>query len=173
MSELPEEMLLAGVSVDVLFPKKGPSFGDLLLLCGRKHPRFPPTKSLHFETLEDLQFDQVDDYFGVRAIGGEGDDVAIWLYPLVAGETVHHHPGPFEGIRLTYNVLRNPERRAEHYLFCGARLAALAERISYRGDELPADRVHEQLGEDIAAIVKHWAAKGIPVGSEEALEIDF
>ena len=38
------------------------------------------------------------------------------LFPLVNGEIVHHHPGPFDGIRLGYNVLRNPIEQSEHFL---------------------------------------------------------
>src|SRR5689334_20949555 len=69
-----------------------------------------------FQTLADLQFEQVDDFFGIRSLNDEGADVPIWCYPLVEGEPVYHHPGPFDGVRLDYNILRNPARRAEHYL---------------------------------------------------------
>lgn len=168
-----DEMLHAGIRVDFLFPKRGPKFGDLLLACERKHPRFPPTKSLHFEQLADLQFDQVDDYFGVRGFGGEGDDVPIWLFPLIGGEPVHHHEGPFEGMRLAYNVLRNPEYRVEHFLTCVNRFATIAGRIVYRGEEVAAAELEGRVRGDIAAVVQHWVGEGIVVGSNEALEIDF
>jgi hypothetical protein len=108
-----------------LFTNPQPMFGDLFPICGDSHPNFPPTGSFEFERLADLQFSQVDDYFGVQANSDEGEDVPIWLYPLVDGEPVHHHPGPFDGVRLEYNVLRNPVRRAEHFLLCVERFAAL------------------------------------------------
>src|SRR5687768_1500602 len=110
--ELSEEMLYAGVSVDILFGTHRPTFGDLFLICGQDHPRFPPSGRFAFDQLADLQFEQVDDYFGVPSLTDDGDDVVVWLYPLVAGEVVDHHPGPFDGIRLDYNVLRNPSRHA-------------------------------------------------------------
>jgi hypothetical protein len=105
----------------------------------------------------------------------EGDDVPIWLYPLVDGEPVNHHPGPFDGVRLDYNILRNPPRRAEHYLKCVAAFAAIGSGVSYRnrdavlGSPLDLSSVHA----DINAVVKHWAAQGIECGSSEALELDY
>ena len=123
--ELPEDMLYQGVSVDIAFGEPRPHFGDLFRICGGNHPRFPPTGQFGFERLTDLQFEQVDDYFGVRSVTGEGSDVPIWLYPLVGGQPVHHHRGPFDGVRLEYNILRNPVRRAEHFLRCVEEFAAL------------------------------------------------
>lgn len=172
---LPEDLLYQGVGVDIAFADPRPAFGDLFRICGDIHPRFPPTGAFGFEWLADLQFEQVDDYFGVRALSGEGTDVPIWLYPLVGGEPVHHHPGPFDGARLEYNVLRNPVHRAEHFLRCVQEFAALGSRAVYRnrGTALGSPPDLSRLRSDIEAVVRHWAAQGITVGSDDALAMDF
>ena len=176
MSEgLPEEMLCQGVTVDIAFSDPRPSFGDLFLICGATHPEFAPTGEFGFERLADLQFDQVDDYFGVRSLSEEGDDVPVWLYPLVQGEVVDHHPGPFDGVRLSYNVLRNPERRSHHFLRCVQEMGALGAGVEYRsrGVSLGSPPNLTPVKADIAAIIQHWAADGIEVGSDDALAVDF
>ena len=131
--ELPDDLVYQGVSVDIAFANPRPSFGDLFLICGDTHPQFPPTGDFGFEQLTELQFEQVDDYFGVRSLSDEGDDVPVWLFPLVDGEVVDHHSGPLDGVRLSYNVLRNPVRYAEHFLLCVQKFAALGSRAEYRG----------------------------------------
>ena len=85
MADLPEELLYEGVIVDIAFGVPGPMFGDLFLICGYDNPNFPPSGRYAFDTLEDLQFSQVDDYFGVESMADDGDDVVVWLYPLVGG----------------------------------------------------------------------------------------
>ena len=170
--ELPEDLLYQGVGVDIAFADPRPAFGDLFRICGDTHPRFPPTGALGFERLADLQFEQVDDYFGVRALTAEGTDVPIWLYPLVGGEPVHHHPGPFDGVRLEYNVLRNPVRRAEHFLRCVQEFAAIGAVTEYRSVSLGSPPDMTPLQADIAAVVRHWAAEGIAVGSRRALMLN-
>src|SRR5262249_41403455 len=129
---LPKDLVYQGVSVDIAFADPRPAFGDLFRICGDIHPGFPPTGAFGFERLADLQFEQVDDYFEVRALTDEGSEVPIWLSPLVAGEPVHHPPGPFDGVRLEYNVLRNPIRRVEHFLRCVQEFAALGSEAVYR-----------------------------------------
>lgn len=68
---LPEDVLYQGISVDIAFADPRPAFGDLFLVCGDTHPRFPATGVFGLERLADLQFEQVDDYFGVRAQSDE------------------------------------------------------------------------------------------------------
>ena len=87
--------------IDVMFtgPQR-PSFGDVLLLCGDDNPNFPPTDP-RWRSLDHLRFEQVDDYFAV--LDENTDEPVIWLYPLARGSVVHHHPGPFEGLRLHYD----------------------------------------------------------------------
>ena len=172
---LPEDLLYQGVSVDITFDDPRPAFGDLFRICGETHPGFPPTGEFGFERLDDLQFDQVDDYFGVRALSDDSDDVAIWLYPLVRGTPVHHHRGPFDGVRLEYNILRNPVHRAEHFLRCVQEFAALASAVIYRsrGTELGTPPNLSELSADIDAVVRHWESQGVTVGSNDALAIDY
>ena len=166
--------LYCGISIDIFFNKK-PSFGDLFLICGESHPNFPPTTSMGFENLSELQFVQVDDYFGVRALIDEGDEVPIWLFPLVNNEMVYHHPGPFDGVRLSYTILRNPIRRAEHYIKCVRDFAALANRVFYKSRkiELGVPPNLSVIREDINSVSDYWASQGITVGSAEALKIDY
>ena len=175
MADLPEQMLFQGVSIDITFSPSRPLFGDLFLICGYEHPKFPPSGAFAFDSLADLQFEQVDDYFGVRSLNDDGDDVPIWLAPLVNGVPTYHHPGPFDGVRLDYCVLRNPAQRADHYLKCVAGFARFGSSTYYlgRGIELgiPPDLL--QVRSDIDAIVRHWASEGIEVGSGKALEMDF
>jgi hypothetical protein len=173
--ELPEDLMYQGVSVDIPFAEPWPSLGDLFRICGDIHPRFPPTGEFGFERLAELQFEQVDDYFGVRSLGGEGADVPVWLYPLVGGRPVPRHPGPFDGVRLEYNVLRNPARRADHFLRCVQEFAALGSGVEYRsrGARLGSPPDLTPLRADIAAIIQHWAAQGTTVGSDDALAVDF
>lgn len=175
MDELPEHTFFDGVSVEVRLPSPGPMFGDLFLICGTVHSRFPSTGSSAFSDLAWLQFDQVDDFFGVRTSSGEGDDVAVWLYPVVQGEVVHHHPGPFDAIRLDYCVLRNPVYRVDHYLKCIAAFSAIGVETTYSNRNInlgtPADVT--SLRDDIGLVVDYWAERGVTVGSESALLVDF
>lgn len=162
-----------GVSIDIHFHTRRPNFGDMLAICGRAHAGFPAAGGVAFEVLADLQFSQVDDFFGVRSRSRDGDDVVLWLYPLVAAQPVHHHPGPFDGLRLAFNVLRNPARQAEHFMQCVERMSSLGESVSYRD----LHEVHDKaaclalLREDIRAITAYWRDKGIVVGSDAALQI--
>ncbi|NNJ26648.1 hypothetical protein [Alienimonas chondri] len=182
---LTDTLRCEGLSVDIRFGEPRPTFGDLYLICGQTHPAFPPTDrstsgAIRFEDLANLQFSQVDDYFGVLTLPAdgdrqEGDDVAVWLYPLVDGEPVDHHPGPFDGIRLSYCVLRHPPRRAEHFLTCIDAFARLGTRAFYRerARELGVPPDLAPLRADVAAIVEDWAENGVAAGSDAALEIDF
>lgn len=173
--ELPNDMLYQGVSVDIAFADPRPSFGDLFRVCGDTHPRFPPTGEFGFERLAELQFEQVDDYFGVRSLTDEGTDVPVWLFPLVDGKVVDHHPGPFDGVRLEYSVLRNPACRADHFLRCVEEFAAVGSGVMYRSRGVPLGSPPDlsAVRADIAAVVSHWAVGGIAVGSDDALALDF
>jgi hypothetical protein len=175
MTDLPESLLYEGASIDISFAPARPAFGDLLLICGDNHPKFPPSGKFALDSLANLQFQQVDDYFGIRSLNDEGDDVPIWLYPLVDGEPVYHHPGPFDGVRLDYNILRNPVRWTEHFLKCVVAVAEFGTGTLYRNREVnlgsPPDL--SSVRADIDSVVRHWATEGIEVGSNEALELDF
>lgn len=169
MNDIPESVLYEGLSVDLQFADDRPVFGDLFAICGYENPAFPPSGRFNFLQFDDLQFSQVDDYFGIQTLSGEGDDVAVWLYPLVAGEVVDHHPGPFDGIRLSYNVLRHPIERSDFFLKAIQRLSAqLPVTMLYQGRRGDIAQVKK----DIGAIEAYWRAEGIRPGSDEALEID-
>lgn len=88
---------------------------------------------------------------------------------------MHHHPGPFDAIRLEYCVLRSPVRHAAHFLKCIAELARIGSRTEYcnRGSHLGQPPDLGEVKKDIEGAVAHWADKGISVGSDDALRIDF
>src|SRR5688572_28318969 len=103
MESILANAVYTGVMIDFIFENENPTLGDLFLICGYPHPNFPPSGNFAFEELSDLNFSQVDDYFGLRNMKREGDDVIIWLYPLIGDRDVYHHPGPFTGLRMSYN----------------------------------------------------------------------
>lgn len=175
MAKLPESLLYQGIEIDIFFDTFQPNIGDLLLLCDIRSPKTPPSGKFSFDLLADLQFDKIDDYFGIRTIGEEGADVAVWLYPLIKGQPVCNHPGPFDGFRLSYNILRNPIRRAYHFLKCVAEIGDFGCQTIYRNRTIDLGTPPQLSGvhADIDAVVSYWSAKGIKVGSDKALEIDF
>src|SRR5690554_2461829 len=89
-----ETLAFEGISVDFKFNSNKPTFGDLFLIVGNENPNFQPN-SKEFVKLQDLGFEQVDDYFGIRNESDFGDDVKIWMFPLINGEEVYHNEGPF------------------------------------------------------------------------------
>ena len=175
MSQPPEHLLFEGVSVEVSFGEQRPTIWDLLALCGIDTSTSGEAVGSAFGNLLDLQFSQIDDFYGVRGLGPLGDDVAVWLYPVIGDTVVHHQEGPFDALRLTYCVLRNPRARADHYLRCVASIGALGTGITYEGLDLPLEGLREtsRLRSDIDAVTDHWASEGISVGSNEAMQIDF
>lgn len=83
-----EKAAFDGISIDFQFKSYKPTFGDLFLIVGYKNPNFPSDTNL-FGKLSNLDFEQVDDYFGIKNNTTSGDDVKIWLYPIVGGEEVY------------------------------------------------------------------------------------
>ena len=108
-----EEFAFEGISIDFKFKNDKPTFGDLFLLCGYNNPNFP-ANSKEFEKLSELKFEQVDDYFGIRNLTEIGDDVLVWLFPIINDEEVHHNEGPFDAIRINYVVIRNEKKIIKH-----------------------------------------------------------
>jgi hypothetical protein len=90
--------------VDLLFTALKPAFGDVFLICGDEHPHFPPANDYGFAELADLGIQQTDDYFALCVDG----DPAVWIFPLVRDQVVHHHPGLYDGLRL---VADDPQYR--------------------------------------------------------------
>jgi hypothetical protein len=123
-----------------------------------------------------LGFEPADDYLGIRNDGDAGDDVVVWLFPIVDDQEVDHHPGPFHALRLSYSVLRNPVVKAA--VFHSAveelgRVFGVPGEYSLRGTRLGSPADLAVLRKDIDAIVEHWRSKGIEPGSDEALEVDY
>ena len=152
-----------GVFVDIAFPAPGPSWGDLAMICGYENPACPPSGDYNFHDFAHLGFTQVDDFFGIPAADSEGDDVIVWLYPMVHGQTVYHHPGPFDAIQLQYNVLRNRAENAAHFLEC---VAALSQVSSAPSPEL------SEIRAAIEQVTEHWRSRGVEPGSDEALMME-
>jgi hypothetical protein len=158
-SALPESVLYEGVAVDLKFRGAGPSRSDPI-----------------FAKLASFGFVPTDDYYGIASDSDEGDDVWVWLSPLVAGKEVHDHDGPFDGLRLRYCVLRHPEARAKRFVEVVGKLAAELTVDAHdcaRGTMIPAAQLAARLQADVAAVVDHWQKKGIRCGSSAALEIDW
>ena len=51
MAELAEDLLYQGASIDISFAPSRPTFSDLFLICGDKHPNFPPSGKFAFDSL--------------------------------------------------------------------------------------------------------------------------
>jgi hypothetical protein len=166
-----EDFALESLTVDVVFNNDKPLFGDLFLICGGKHPLFPPTRKFNLESIATFGFEQVDDYFGIRSKNEDGDDVTIWLYPMIKNLDVYHHPGPFDAVRLDYNVLRNPWSKLELFLSVIQAWQALPHTTSHYKSKQ--ENVLERLRKDAEIIQKYWQEQGITIGSSEALEMDM
>ncbi|HEX8464555.1 MAG TPA: hypothetical protein VF627_08045, partial [Abditibacterium sp.] len=80
------------VNIDLLFQHERPAAEDLHMIRGWPVPGRPPSGRFNFDKLSHFGFDQVDDYYGIKSFEDEGTDVVVWLYPLVDGDSVYHHP---------------------------------------------------------------------------------
>ena len=107
-----ETLAHEGIRIDYQFNSDKPTFGDLFLIVGFENPD-RPHNSREFEKLAELEFEQVDDYFGIKNNTDIGYEVKIWLFPIINEEEVYHNQGPFDAIRITYVVLSNEEKTAE------------------------------------------------------------
>jgi len=157
---------LESISIDFVFQKNRPSFGDLFKIVGFENPNFISESDL-FLNFTDLNIEQVDDYFGIRNTESVGDDVALWVFPLVSNEEVFHHEGPFDGVRLYYNILTNPiinisvlESTFKSFQ------KHLAVSVIYKLQKIDSFFL---IKEDIDSGIKYWKGKGITPGSEDAL----
>lgn len=176
MDLLLESALCEGVMIDLLFGDDRPIFGDVFEICGYSHPKFPASGKFHFSNLAGLGFEQVDDFFGITSDEEQGDDVAVWLYPLLDGEPVYHHSDPMSGVRLSYNILRNPVEKGEFFLqavrkFVQELHASAVYRL--RNLELGNPPDLSVVQSDMGQIVEYWREEGVEPGSSEALQIDY
>lgn len=162
--EIDEDELYEGVTAEITFPAPGPTFHDLLALCKLASPEDLPATGSAFSAHTGLGFDQIDDFYGVRSESGGGDDEIVFLAPIIDGKEVWHHDGPFEALRLRFNVLRTSPRHAAHFLKCVTDLSTLTS------DPAPDLVVLEG---KINAIAAYWTKSGIKPGSDKALLVDY
>jgi hypothetical protein len=171
-----EDALYEGLDVQFDFAGGGPTWGDLLALSGAgPSPEFPSSGRHDVAKLASLGFDGVDDYLGIRNECSDGDDVIVWLFPIVDEQEAYHHAGPFDAIRLSYSVLRNSAANAARFLnavksFTDVFAVSGVYRLRATSLGIPADVA--PLQKDIEAIVRHWRAEGIEPGSSGALELE-
>src|SRR5690606_38631283 len=95
------------ITIDFQFRSNKPGFGDLFKIVGYDNPNFPSSDDT-FLQFEELGIEQIDDFFGVYNQEEKGDDVILWIYPMVKDNAVYHrHNSVYDGIQLQYNILRN------------------------------------------------------------------
>jgi len=160
-----------GIDIDFQFKGKQPSFGDLFLIVGYENPNFPP-ENREFENLNHLGFEQVDDYFGIRNQSEIGSDVKLWLHPLLNGEEVYHHSGPFDAIRLRYCVRENPVNTSELFeQIYNEFNSKLEVNTSYLNNEI---QDFNQIKEDVDKTIEYCRNElNVEPGSTEALQLDW
>ncbi|PCI45936.1 MAG: hypothetical protein COB51_08315 [Moraxellaceae bacterium] len=163
MSEKDQPTLASEIVVDFTFKEEQPMFGDLFTIVGHGHQSFRTSARFIFHHLEDLYFSQVKEVFGVKSMRKVGDEVMIWMYPLIDGEVVREHEGPFSGMRVSFNLLRNPENISDHFL----RIHRAFETQLVTEPSMSIDAVEAE----ILKIKTFWNDQSIELGSKEALAI--
>lgn len=149
--------------------KEKPRFGELFLITGEEHPKFP-ARNKAFAQLAPLGFEQLDDFFGILNSEESGDDVLIWLFPMINGEEVFHNSGPFDAIRLSYSALRNAPATISLLQDCFHTLKALPDvEVEFEGAPISDFSPVQKKADEIVA---HWRANHIEPGSEQSLLID-
>ncbi|XMO86629.1 hypothetical protein AAFN75_17730 [Algibacter sp. AS12] len=160
-----------GIRIDFEFNSDKPTFGDLFLIVGFENPD-RPHNSREFEKLAELGFEQVDDYFGIKNKTEIGDDVKIWMFPIINGEEVYHNQGPFDAIRITYGVLRNDKKTAELY-------EKIFHSINSNLDVTPmfeGNRIESfgEINKIITETIEYCRAElKVEPGSDKALQLDW
>ena len=160
-----------GIDIDFKFTNKQPSFGELFLIVGYENPNFPP-ESREFENLNHLGFEQVDDYFGIKNQSEIGSDIKLWLHPLVSGEEVHHHSGPFDALRLRYCVRENqPNTVVLFEQIYNEFNSKLEVNPTYSNNIIPN---FDQIKEDVNKTIEFCRNElKVEPGSSEALQLDW
>lgn len=149
--------------------KEKPRFGELFLITGEEHPKFP-ARNKAFAQLAPLGFEQLDDFFGILNSEESGDDVLIWLFPMINGEEVFHNGGPFDAIRLSYSALRNAPVTISLLQDCFNALQALPDvEVEFEGSAISDFAPVQKKADEIVA---HWRENHIEPGSEQSLLID-
>ncbi|MCC9074283.1 hypothetical protein LNQ49_22070 [Flavobacterium sp. F-65] len=157
------------ISIDFKFNQEKPSFGDFFKITGFSNPNFP-SKNDMFLNFADLEIEQIDDYFGISNQDDEGDDVTLWLFPLIKNDEVFHHKGPFDGIRLQYDTLRNTTHKiAVVEMVFESFKKHLDATILFNNNPIENFSV---IKNNIDANIAFWRNKDIEPGSEDALMQD-
>ena len=172
MKELDERIIdKCLVITDISFKGEKPVFGDLLAMTGIENSKFP-MKNENFLKLTSLGIEQSDDFFAIPNENYDfGDDIILWIIPLIKKTEVWHNPGPYDGLRFTYDILRNSEENIEIYLDClGKFINLFPVSIYYRGQK---QKNLEKIREDIESTIKELLKNDVKPGSDEALSIDY
>lgn len=167
-----EYQFYEGVPIEIRPQGRLPTADDLLQLQGTIDDDASDLDP-RYRALESLGIRQVDDYYGLWNPTEEGD-VIVWLYPVVDGEDVYHHSGPYEALRFSYSPLDYPEeRRSVLFSIVRAFAKELDAQLTYRDTDYGSDvdAALERLSADIDAIVQYWRDRGIECGSYEARKI--
>ena len=168
MKELDESIIdRCLIIADISFIGEKPVFGDLLAMTGIEDSKFP-IKNENFLKLCDLGIEQSDDFFTIPNENIDfGDDNILWIIPLIKKTEVWHNPGPYDGLRFTYDILRNREENKEIYLNCLEKFINLfSVSVSYRGEK---QKNLEKIKKDIEKTIKELLENDVKPGSEEAL----
>ncbi len=168
MKELDESIIdRCLIIADISFIGEKPVFGDLLAMTGIEDSKFP-IKNENFLKLCDLGIEQSDDFFTIPNENIDfGDDNILWIIPLIKKTEVWHNLGPYDGLRFTYDILRNREENKEIYLNCLEKFINLfSVSVSYRGEK---QKNLEKIKKDIEKTIKELLENDVKPGSEEAL----
>ncbi len=159
------------VIIDFTFNSRQPKFGDLFTIVGYENPNFPPSTDL-YSKLANLNFEQIDDFFGIQNEDDEGDDVIVWLIPLKNGVEMYHDEGPFDSIRLTYNALTNKIDKIKHLKECFELITKVLDvKIYLNNQEINS---FDPIQKEIDKIINYFRdTENIEPGSDESMEIDF
>jgi hypothetical protein len=157
------------ILIDFRFAKEKPRFGELFLITGEEHPKFPP-RNKFFAQLAPLGFEQLDDFFGILNSEDTGDDVLVWLFPMLNGEEVFHNSGPFDAIRLSYSALRNAPANISLLQDCFNAIKEMPDvEMTFEGSTISDFAPVQKKADEIVA---HWRDNDIEPGSEQSLLVE-
>ncbi|NLR57047.1 hypothetical protein HGH93_02990 [Chitinophaga polysaccharea] len=157
------------ILIDFRFAKEKPRFGELFLITGEEHPKFPP-RNKNFAALAPLGFEQLDDFFGILNSEDTGDDVLVWLFPMLNGEEVFHNSGPFDAIRLSYSALRNAPANIALLQECFNAIKGMPDvEVQFEDNTIRDFAPIQQKADEIVA---YWRENDIEPGSEQSLLVE-
>ena len=172
MKELDERIIdKCLIITDINFTGEKPVFGDLLAMTGIENSKFP-VKNENFLKLGSLGIEQADDFFAVPNKNDDfGDDMIFWIIPLIKKTEVWHNPGPYDGLRFVYNILRNREENVKIYLDClETFIKFFSVSIYYRGQK---QENLEKIRYDMEDTIKELQKNGLKPGSKESAELEY